>query len=85
MIDLSLYKNHDWYVEKYDSGFNHLTCKKCNYSIRERYIGKLYFIASINNGEICHIEKYNSTAEEINIVRKEIYSCEEVIIKNLIE
>ena len=87
MIDLSLYKNHDWNIEEYDSGFYYLSCKKCKYVIRERFIptsSGLYFVAFIG-GQENHIKKFNATVKEINLIRKEIYSCEEVIIKSLIE
>ena len=83
MIDLSLYKNHDWDIEEYDEYFS-LSCKKCKYRIRERFVGLLYFFAGVPNEQF-HIKETRSNNEKINIARKNIYTCEEVIIKNLIE
>lgn len=84
MIDINFdnYPKHNWDVIYDKSGFFTLKCKDCLYLIRERYtIGNAYIVAGLN-GELEH---YYSTNVDYEIVRPFLLTCDEVIIKNIIE
>jgi hypothetical protein len=84
-IDLSLYPKHDWEIQYYN-GFFDLNCKYCHYYIRERYNSKFKDGKYIRFGFHNYSESYNVISGNItNEMRKLPLSCEEVLIKKLLE
>ncbi len=77
MIDLSKYPKHNWEVMDYGE-FVVLKCKKCKYQIQERFIGNEKYLTANDLF-------YPGPSNNVEEVRKCLLSCEEVIIKNIIE
>jgi hypothetical protein len=78
MIDISLYPKHDFIIYNY-YGFQRLKCEKCGYELTERYDddgGSA--IKYIRVGGIMY-------TNDLDEVRKNLLTCDEVIIKNIIE
>lgn len=80
IIDYSLYPKHEWKtIENY--GFFELYCETCGYGIMERYADVPYIMERIHGNW-----SYTSIIREnIEEHRKTLLSCEEAIIKKLLE
>jgi DNA-directed RNA polymerase subunit M/transcription elongation factor TFIIS len=84
-INYELYPKHDWRMINYDE-FYILVCKKCSYAIQERpnmYLISAYSYEEFNQTR--HIDwhiKDNITYSEL---KNKLATCDECIIKNIIE
>lgn len=79
MIPIDLYPKHDWDVQYY-VGFQTLLCKKCEYHITDRYDDE-----SGNTIKYIRDNFGNMYLENLNEVRKTLLTCDEVIIKDILE
>ena len=88
IIDYNLFPKHNWKHADYDGEFFALTCSDCLYCIQERYsTGNKYLIILLNAStefESKYYENFNFNGNYEN-VKQFFLSCDEVMIKNIIE
>lgn len=79
MIDISSYPKHDFIVADY-FGFGISICAICKYKIVERYEGDVLYLRTYINNIL-----YQKIDRNIKEYKKQLLTCNEVLIKNIIE
>lgn len=85
-IDYSLYPKHNWKTSYHDdNSFFELNCIDCPYGLRVRVKNSEYISEYIAVLMYRDMINYSITYEDMIFLRKELLSCEEVMIKMLLE
>jgi hypothetical protein len=86
-IDYSLYPKHNWQedITCIDLGFYTLVCQDCNYMIRERFVGDCYVSDQLDYDSIGDRNVYYFEDISPVLARQKLHSCDELIIKKLLE
>lgn len=80
-LDLNNYPKHNCTITNY-SGFIVLKCNKCNYEIQERYEFQKYIRIRIFNQNTYYDAYF---VNDYIGLKNKLLTCEEMIIKNIIE
>lgn len=82
-INYNLYPKHNWIFNDYD-GFFSLKCIDCGYDVQERLepIEDSYIIETLSYNEFT---AFKGITCNLNEIRKTLLSCEEIMIKKMLE